>query len=223
MQPVIAIIALAATITFARGAEAAMCVKKSGAVVVRDACRKKETPISTSDFVGAPGAPGRDGAPGARGEKGEQGDPGGFRVVDGSGKLVGVLSIGHSDTIGVVVPNVGAGIIYSDTEDPSGFWQGEAELFHEGLDCTGESLALLNRYSLVPEIQAFANSAYVPKLPGSTRTIASREEIRSSCPTFVTPRGLCCENLSTPDDRLVAPVVTVPLATLGTPPLSVVP
>jgi len=223
MKPVVVTLALAATFALAGSAHAAMCVKKNGAVVVRDTCRKKETPMSTSDFVGAPGDPGQNGAQGARGEKGDQGDPGGFRLVDSTGKEVGVLSVAHSDTIGVVVPNVGAAIIYSDTEDPSGFWQGDASLFHESIDCTGEPLGELNRYNLLPEIQAFANSAYVPKPPGSTRSIASWEEISTSCSTFVTPRGLCCQNFTTPEDRLVAPVVTVPLQTLGTPPFTVVP
>jgi len=48
---------------------AVMCQKKSGTVVVRDACRKKEQAIDLSQFgaVGPKGDPGQPGAPGAPG------------------------------------------------------------------------------------------------------------------------------------------------------------
>jgi len=58
------------------------CEKKSGAVLVRDACKAKETQMDLSLF-GAMGASGAPGAPGATG-------PGVF-VVDANGAMVGAL------------------------------------------------------------------------------------------------------------------------------------
>lgn len=229
MKLLVSTIVFTGTVTLAAGANATMCIKKSGAVVIRDACRKKETPVSTADFAGVPGAPGQngaDGAPGAsglRGEKGEKGDPGDFRVVDRTGKLVGVIDIGHADSIAVVVPDVGLGIVFSDKDDASGFYQGYAKLYHESTQCQGEAFVGVDRYDLIPEIGAFANTAYFAQLPASARTIASEEEYSTSpCSTFITPRGLCCRDYASPEDRLVAPAVPVPLSTIGKPPFTVV-
>jgi hypothetical protein len=58
------------------------CEKKSGAVIVRDACKAKEQQMDLSLF-GAMGAPGAPGAPGATG-------PGVF-VVDANGATVGAM------------------------------------------------------------------------------------------------------------------------------------
>jgi hypothetical protein len=52
---------------------AVFCEKKSGAVAIRDACKKKETPVNLADFgavgpkgdAGSPGTPGTPGTPGA--------------------------------------------------------------------------------------------------------------------------------------------------------------
>ena len=57
-----------------------LCVKKSGVVVVRAACKKKETPLNLSQLglvVGPKGDPGPQGNPGPKGDKG---DPGGLSV-----------------------------------------------------------------------------------------------------------------------------------------------
>src|SRR5262249_20346414 len=109
-------IAIAATTLalFAGHVDAAVCIKKSGIVVMRDACKRKESPIDLAQFVGAQGpagangatgsqgapgtngergpagADGSQGAPGTKGEKGEKGDPGDFQVVDSTGKIIGI-------------------------------------------------------------------------------------------------------------------------------------
>jgi hypothetical protein len=75
---------------------------------------------------------------------------------------------------------------------------------------------------LVAFIDSFANTAYFPKPPGSRRTLQSKESVVPMCSTFITSRGLCCESLGAPEDRLVASTVRVPLATLGTPPFRAV-
>ena len=221
-------IAIAATALalVAGSADAAVCVKKSGIVVVRDACKKKESPMDLAQFVGsqgpaggngATGSPGAPGAPGASGAKGPKGDPGDFSVVDSTGRIIGIGDVGHSDSIALKVPGVGPGILFADEND-EGFFQGDITLYHENTDCTGEPLVRVFRSDLIPFIDSFANTAYFPDLPGSTRTIKSDEFDTNTCSTFITTRGLCCETLQTPEDLFVAPSVVVPLANLGTPP-----
>ena len=50
------------------------------------------------------------------------------------------------------------------------------------------------------------------------RTIKSEEFDTNTCSTFITSRGLCCENFQTPEDLFVASALLVPLPNLGTPP-----
>src|SRR5262249_54555570 len=227
-------IAIAAS-TFAllaSSADAAVCVKKSGVVVMRDACKKKESPIDLAQLVGAqgpagadgapgsqgapgapgsqgaPGAPGSQGAPGAPGSagapgapgspgapgaKGEKGDPGDFLVADSTGRTIGIGDIGYSSAVAVRVPGVGSGILTIDSNN-EGFYQ-YTELFHESTGCTGESLVEVYASDLVPYVAAWANTAYFPKLPGSKRTVKSREYVLNTCSTIITPRGLCCQDL----------------------------
>src|SRR5262249_52790508 len=151
---------------------AAMCVKKSGVVVVRDVSKKKESPIDPAQFVGAQGTAGADGAPGstgapgspgAPGAKGAKGDPGDFSVVDSTGRSIGIGDVGHTNQIAVQVPGVGAGIFAVDANN-EGF-DLYALLYHESTGCTGEPLVEVYPSDLVPYIAAFANTAYFPKLP----------------------------------------------------------
>ena len=230
-------IAAGALALVAGRADAVICVKKSGTVVMRAVCRKKETPIDPAQFVGAQGPAGRDGAQGPagrdggqglagtdgaqgkRGEKGDKGDPGDFRVVDSTGQFVGIVDVGHSDAMAVVVPGVGIGILY--TED-GGFYRYVDSLYHESTGCDDEPLVEVNRYDLIPYVQAFAATAYFPGQPTSTRTLKSYEYSADQCSTFITERGLCCADLTSPREALVAPTAPVPLSTLGTPPFRVV-
>ena len=223
-------IAITAALALVAGhVDAAMCVKKSGAVVVRDACRKKESPIDPAQFVGAQGpagadgatgSPGTPGAPGSPGAKGAKGDPGDFQVVDSTGRTIGTGDIGYPASVAVQVPGVGTGVFTVD-DNNEGFSQ-YVELYHESTGCTGEPLVRVYASDLVPYIGAFANTAYFPKLPGSSRTVKSREYPINMCSTFITSRGLCCEDLGAPEELLGASTVQVPLAILGTPPFHAV-
>jgi len=75
---------------------------------------------------------------------------------------------------------------------------------------------------LVPYVQAWANTAYFPELPGSKRTVKSQEYATDTCSTFITTRGLCCRDLGTPEEHRLASTVEVPLATFGKPPFRAV-
>lgn len=221
MHPVrIVALALAGLSLVSTAADATLCVKKSGAVVMRDACRKRETPVTPSQLGGLEGPSGEAGTPGAPGEKGDKGDPGDFRVVDSTGRFVGLVDVGHPDSIAIRFPNLGIGILYSE-QDGQGFYQGDVTLYHESAECEGAPLVGIDRYELLPYVAAFGNFAYFPHLPGSARTIKSKEYPIASCPTFVTGRGLCCEDYATPSEVFVATTTAVPLSSLGTPPFHV--
>jgi hypothetical protein len=229
MKGIRSIAIAASTLALVAGsADAAVCVKKSGIVVVRDACKKKESPMDLAQFVGSqgpaggngttgsPGAPGSPGTPGAPGGQGPKGDPGDFHVVDSTGKIIGIGDVGHPDNIAVKVPGVGSGILFVN-ENNDGFFQGDITLFHESAGCADAPLARVTPSNLIHFIDSFANTAYFPDLPGSTRTIKSQEFDTNTCATFITSRGLCCEDV-TPFDRVVAPAVLVPLTNIGTAP-----
>jgi len=227
----IAIIATALALV-AGHVDAALCVKKSGAVFMRNTCKKQESPIDPAQLAGAqgpagadgatgsPGAPGAPGNPGAPGAKGAKGDPGNFQVVDSTGRTIGLGDIGYPSAVAVQVPGVGSGVLTVDYNN-EGFYQ-YTELFHESTGCTGEPLTEVYASDLVPYIDAWANTAYFPELPGSTRTVKSREYVINTCSTFITTRGLCCEDLGAPEEHFVASTVEVPLATFGKPPFHAV-
>jgi hypothetical protein len=220
MNPVrIVALVIAGVSLVSTAADATLCAKKSGAIVMRDECRKRETAVSPSQLGGLAGPSGADGSQGARGEKGEKGDPGDFRVVDSTGRFVGIVDVGHPDAIAVRVPDVGLGILYSE-QDGQGFYQDGVTLYHESADCEGEPLFGVSRYELIQYVGAFGNFAYFPRLPGDTRTILSREYDANTCATFVTGRGLCCENFAA-TEAFVASIVAVPLSSLGTPPFHI--
>src|SRR5262245_39531172 len=141
---------------------AAVCVKKSGAVFVRNTCKKQESPIDPAQLVGAQGPagadgatgnPGAPGAPSSRGAPGAKGDPGNFQVVDSTGRTIGFGDIGYPSVVAVQVPGVGSGVLTVDYNN-EGFYQ-YTELFHESTGCTGEPLTEVYAADLVPYIEAW--------------------------------------------------------------------
>lgn len=70
MQQLVTVVVLALVVVAGTGVEAAViCQKRSGTMVIRESCRKKEVQVDLSAF----GAVGPQGAPGERGEPGEGG------------------------------------------------------------------------------------------------------------------------------------------------------
>jgi len=69
----VTVVGVASLLVLARPAGAlVLCKKKSGAVVARDACKKKETTLTAAALGITP----QPGAKGDKGDKGDQGDPG---------------------------------------------------------------------------------------------------------------------------------------------------
>ena len=73
--PRLSILLAAGIACLGTAADAALCRKKNGTLVLRDACSRRETAV-TPDMLGVVGTPGPPGAAGERGPKGEPGDPG---------------------------------------------------------------------------------------------------------------------------------------------------
>jgi len=206
-------LAVAALSLLVAPADAALCVKRSGAIVARAACKQKETALSPDVFSGSPGPAG------AAGAKGDKGDPAGFPVIDSTGRKIGVVDA--YSYMPVFLPSVG---ILSFEVGPEGFepYNSQPYLYHEGTNCSGP--ALFPRYAgdgFIQYPEVFSGTAYYAGDPIAEHTFNSYETPSPTCATGLTPRGFCCENFSSPSTRDAGPVQTLNTSTLGTPPFSV--
>jgi hypothetical protein len=105
---IVGVLAVTAGALSATSVDAAkVCKKKSGVMIIRDACKAKETAVNLADFgavgpMGPAGADGADGAPGTPGQTGQTGS--GVRawaVVDNGGTILSqqlIASISHPQT-----------------------------------------------------------------------------------------------------------------------------
>jgi hypothetical protein len=96
------ILVTTATVLMATPIEAVMlCARKSGEVALRQACRKKETPIDVGQLglLGPKGDPGPDGARGPQGDPGLKGDPG-PQGAPGTGGGTGATGPAGGDLVG---------------------------------------------------------------------------------------------------------------------------
>jgi hypothetical protein len=88
---VVGALALTAGALSATSVDAAtVCKKKSGVMIIRDACKAKETAVNLADFgaMGPMGPAGAPGAPGAPGTDGAAGSARAWAVVDNSGPTI---------------------------------------------------------------------------------------------------------------------------------------
>ena len=190
-------------------ADAALCVKRSGAVVAREACKSKETVLSPDVFSGSPGPAG------VKGEKGDKGDPAGFSVVDANGETVGLVDA--YSYMGVRVPSVG---ILSFIVGPKGFepYNSTPYLYHESANCGGPAFVPIYDDGFVQYPGVFNSVAYYAGNPIVEHTFASYEYPAPTCATGLTPRGFCCENNTYSNEA--GPVQTLDISQFGTPPFS---
>jgi hypothetical protein len=217
MKALRGIVTAAALALCAAPADAALCVKKSGAVVARATCKPKEAVVTADVFAGSPGPVG---APGAKGDKGDKGEPAGFRVIDSSGRDIGMIDI-YSD-MAFAVPN---GPILNVVVGPDGFapYDDEPELYHEEPNCTGTAYVSAypgDGFVYYPEV--YAAKAYYPTEPVAEHTFYSYEYPAETCSTVYTQRGFCCQNASSPYTFPAGPVRTFDMSTVGTPPFTIV-
>jgi hypothetical protein len=193
-------------------AEAALCVKRSGAVVAREACKSKEAVLNPDVFSGSPGPAG------PVGEKGDKGDPAGFPVFDAAGEKVGMADA-HS-YLPVRVPSVG---ILNLIVGPKGFepYNDTPYLYHEAANCAGPAFVTYYDDGFVQYPGVFSSIAYYAGNPIVEHAFNSYEYPTPTCTTGLTPRGFCCENYSSPYTNDAGPMQTLDVSSFGTPPFSI--
>ncbi len=213
-----------------------LCAAKSGAVVARDACKRKERQLDLAGLTtpGAPGPQGPAGPPGSPGQPGTGGPPGapgGLVVQDSRGYVVGpVLSAGGFAPVVVVVH--AAGTLLAIAISPTRFISGpSAQVYWESTDCTGTPLMLTGAGSdaaLIKPTVVAGQTAYYPSgvpVVHLRKSIAYPVESANDCAMpgiFLLP-GICCQPLLPGDQIALADASTLNLAHLGfLPPFSVV-
>ena len=208
------IVTAAALGLLAAPAEAALCVKRSGAVVAREACKSKETVLSPDVFSGSPGPAG---VKGDKGDKGDKGEPAGFPVVDANGETVGMVDT--YSYMPVRIPSVG---ILSFIVGPKGLepYNNTPYLYHEGANCVGPAFVPYYDDGFVQYPGIFNSIAYYAGNPIVEHTFNSYEYPTPTCSTGLTPRGFCCENYQSPYTNEGGPVQTLDLSGFGTPPFT---
>jgi hypothetical protein len=199
-----------------------LCVKKSGQVVVRAACKRKERPFDPA-ALGFAGLPGPSGTPG---EPGTPGAPGGhpYRVVDATGKTIGttiafdtaraqaIVTVPGDDQPVQLVVSYGA---FTNELNPFVHW--------DQAGCTGTPL-IFGSGGLVPGVHVVGDVGYYTREGATTVGYASREYVDDECSTGDVPtdRGTCCSDET--GQRLAAPARTVSMASFGmTLPLTIQP
>jgi hypothetical protein len=197
-----ALIATALLLAVAHAAPAAVCQRRNGTLVVRDACRKRETAVDLAQlgYGGPQGAPGR-----------------GLRLIDGAGRTVpGVISaLGEGSFL---VYRAGTRILLSALQR-DGF-QPSVQFIHEQPGCAGPPFMRQPRENLVRSARVAGGIAYFADDPVERHTAVSMESSGYPTPAdcisasgTVLPNGLCCVAFSFQEDA--GPPATFDLSTLG--------
>ncbi|HXJ36068.1 MAG TPA: hypothetical protein VMS22_18710 [Candidatus Eisenbacteria bacterium] len=210
----IAAVVVAALSSSASGA--ALCEKKKGQLLVRDACRKREHPVDTSAFGAA-------GPRGTMGDPGPAGDPGQFplRLVDSNGVEVGKIVNFYSVAALVEVTAASLPTPLMLQVYPSGFGSSLDQLAYESADCSGVAYIesfYLPPMGLAPLAPVWGLAAYYATGSARSITTGSYEYTLegSSCPVGLSPtgRGTCCGTSSGTVSGQV-PTARVPLSVFG--------
>ena len=194
----------------APGADGAViCRKKSGVLVSREACSKREAAVDLAQV----------GVLGPTGPEGPGGPAGGALIKDANGQLVGYWLV-MPNNLGAgdpgVVRDVGGTVAFIRA-DTSGFVL-SGSLYYTSADCSGTPYAVGIPGMLVPSAAVGSATAYVPTGTPTMRTLNSSASFMSmsACTmavgTFLPP-DRCCFPVSYMLDTLS--VQAVDLTPLG--------
>jgi hypothetical protein len=154
-----------------------VCKRKSGALVLREACKKKETAVD-------PAAIGTVGPAGAAAPS--------LRVVDANGRQVGDFTdTGSAVTFAVGELSVAVGV------GRDGFTQ-QLSFLHKSADCSGDRyISLFDPKDLARFAGVQGTTAYYVSGPAQELTFGSNEYLRSAADCAadggtVPENGLCC-------------------------------
>jgi hypothetical protein len=198
-----------------------LCAKRSGKVVVREACKSRETAVLPGGvaIVGPPGAQGPAGAAGATAQVPQE-------VVDSTGKQFGTLLRWDGFLAQVVAAVPGVDVPFQFTIVDGTFFNEslQSQILHDEIGCAGNAF-IRDVGGLVPAVHVFGPRAYFSRTVSSMTPIKSREftpttpgDCGSSTPTG---RETCCfDDTSTVN---VSPAESFETSVLGVkPPFSVV-
>ena len=215
-------VALLAMLAAAPANALVVCAKKSGRLIAREACKKRET-------AALPGAVALVGPVGPQGATGGTGPvailP--YEVVDVNGKQFGSLIqwVGGGEAqVVTAVQGVDVPLQFIVDDSNATFYIPPEPLWYEQPGCVGAPLYADGEF-LVPLGRVFGTRFYVSRTAPTDHAVESYEYVPEpdcSSGDTATERQTCCTNTST--TAVVAPVEGFDVSVLGvTPPFSVVP
>ena len=196
-----ALIGAALLLAAAPAATAVVCQRRNDTLVLRDACRKRETAVDLALL----------------GYRGSQGPPGrGLRLIDSGGRTVPGVSapLGEGSAF---LYRAGTRILLSEVKQ-DGFVR-TAEFVHEEPGCAGPRFFRAQQRRLVRFAGVVDGVAYFGDDPVGLHTVASVESANytaadcTAASGTVLPNGLCC--IATSFEVEAGPVATFELSTLG--------
>ncbi len=197
----VAALALSALVLGDLGEAAAsvLCKTRGGGVVLRQTCKRKETPLDLTQLGGV--------CP-----KGEPGSPGsGTRIVDANGRSVGPILSSNSVMLTIGTQPVAVRV------DTAGFVEG-GEFLHTSADCSGQRYLRVFDV-LLPFGVIVGSTLHYPEFPMQSLQIRSSDSPAepAACTSgggTVLPGGRCCGS-SSPSTMEVGPAKTFDLGALG--------
>ncbi len=167
-----------------------LCLRKSGAVIVRTACRDRETVLAPGEV----GLVGPSGQPGSTGTTGPDGlVP--FEVLDARGVAVGVVASVTNQLVLLEHPALERPVLFDVS--PQGFDdRSNDRLYHELAGCTGAAALRASSAiaGLVPTAVLMGPVAFYETGSFGSFTAASFEQECDPGEVPSTPRGTCCTN-----------------------------
>jgi hypothetical protein len=188
-RSIVVLVGFVACTLAAPPAEAVLwCRRKSGRVVLRERCRKRETVLAPEQIFG-----GLQGPAGAPGRPGPAGDP---RILDTTGREVGVplgLAFGGATLVRHPSLRVPTAFLLR----PAGYvsFFPTFQLFHQSESCLDAPLVvpyLDPAVHFFPFAYVLGTVALVASEPAVPVTYVAEEKFDPVCRTGVTSRGLCC-------------------------------
>lgn len=177
------VIALALALTADAVSAAVLCTTRSGQLVVRERCRKRERPVDVAG-VSQPGAAGEAGPAGAAGRS-----P--LRVLDAGGTEVTLLRLQGpaNDFVLLTHPLLGAPSWVRVTRQGSL----DGQVFHASSDCSGEVYLRRPPSGFVLEAQVVADVVYRPGAGSEVAAMGSLEtSVDSGGGSVQLPGGTWC-------------------------------